>query len=268
MSLQSNTMSNPVPPSQEPVSIILVRKLVLLILLMVVAALGLLFLLRNARVYSPLLSHILSDAAIGLIAGFSSRWILRKQTTFLRITATLAFLVCALELLGWFTGWQIGLSPLQIGRSNVDWLSLGQLLLGTGVSILALYAWTFPVLVIEPAPHREVVQSLPRGLRQPAKRPRRSVTTPAIGSRRAGRTVRTAPVASPELSVKPRRRRITQRKPQLQLSTEEERRCPYCLEPIIQDDPRGTVECKICHTLHHGDCWAITGACQVPHYTA
>jgi hypothetical protein len=28
------------------------------------------------------------------------------------------------------------------------------------------------------------------------------------------------------------------------------------------------VECQICHTLHHADCWAITGTCQVPHYTA
>jgi hypothetical protein len=28
------------------------------------------------------------------------------------------------------------------------------------------------------------------------------------------------------------------------------------------------VECEICHTLHHADCWAITGACQVPHFTA
>jgi hypothetical protein len=25
------------------------------------------------------------------------------------------------------------------------------------------------------------------------------------------------------------------------------------------------VECKICHTLHHADCWAVTGACQIPH---
>jgi hypothetical protein len=268
MTLQSDIMSNPVPPSREPVSIILVRKLILLTLLMVTAALGLLLLLRHTRVFSPLLPHILSDAAMGLIAGFSARWILRKQTTVLRITATLAFLVGALELLGWFTGWQVGLSPLEIGRSSVDWLSLGQLLLGTGVSILALYAWTYPVLVIEPAPHREVVQSLPRGRRQSDKRSRRSAATPAIGSRKAGRTVRTSPVVIPELSAKPRRKRITRRKPQLQLSTEEERRCPYCLEPIIQDDPRGTVECKICHTLHHADCWAITGACQVPHYTA
>jgi len=25
------------------------------------------------------------------------------------------------------------------------------------------------------------------------------------------------------------------------------------------------VECPICHTMHHKDCWDITGTCQVPH---
>jgi ribosomal protein L37AE/L43A len=46
----------------------------------------------------------------------------------------------------------------------------------------------------------------------------------------------------------------------------EEHRCPYCLEPVKRNDPRGVVECDVCHTLHHADCWAITGTCQVPHY--
>jgi hypothetical protein len=25
------------------------------------------------------------------------------------------------------------------------------------------------------------------------------------------------------------------------------------------------VECEVCHTLHHKDCWDVTGICQVPH---
>jgi hypothetical protein len=24
-------------------------------------------------------------------------------------------------------------------------------------------------------------------------------------------------------------------------------------------------KCEVCNTLHHADCWAITGMCQVPH---
>jgi hypothetical protein len=45
----------------------------------------------------------------------------------------------------------------------------------------------------------------------------------------------------------------------------EEHRCPYCLDAVARTDPRGVKECEVCHTLHHADCWAITGICQVPH---
>jgi hypothetical protein len=41
--------------------------------------------------------------------------------------------------------------------------------------------------------------------------------------------------------------------------------CPYCLEEVKPNDPRGRVVCKICGTPHHADCWAITGKCEVPH---
>jgi hypothetical protein len=44
-----------------------------------------------------------------------------------------------------------------------------------------------------------------------------------------------------------------------------EDRCPYCLDIIKRQDPRGVKICDVCHTPHHADCWAITGKCQVPH---
>ncbi len=46
------------------------------------------------------------------------------------------------------------------------------------------------------------------------------------------------------------------------------RHIEFCLQEIEAHDPRGVVECDICHTPHHADCWAIAGACQVPHYNA
>jgi hypothetical protein len=46
----------------------------------------------------------------------------------------------------------------------------------------------------------------------------------------------------------------------------EEFRCPYCLEIVEKHDARGVRVCPVCHTHHHADCWAVTGACQVPHY--
>jgi len=256
MSMPANAMSNPATPPLEPVHIALVRKLILLILLMVVSALGLVLLLRGIQIYSLLLPHVLSDAAMGLIAGFSARWILRNQTVYLRIASVLAFLIGGLELLGWFTGWQIGLGPLKYGLSRVDWYSLGQLLLGTGIALLALYAWTQPSPTLAaPASTPKSTQRSPRPHQQLKKRPRRPVRP----------KVRSASAASAEQSAEPKRKRPSQ--PQLQLSDIEEHRCPYCLELIEPDDPRGAVECKICHTLHHADCWAITGACQVPHFT-
>jgi hypothetical protein len=54
-------------------------------------------------------------------------------------------------------------------------------------------------------------------------------------------------------------------KPAVQLAVYEEHRCPYCLEVVNRNDARGVVECQVCHTLHHKDCWDITGSCQVPH---
>lgn len=51
----------------------------------------------------------------------------------------------------------------------------------------------------------------------------------------------------------------------IQLAVVEEHRCPYCLDPVTRADSRGVKECDVCHTLHHADCWAITGFCQVPH---
>jgi hypothetical protein len=255
----ANAVSDPATPPLEPVQIVLVRKLILLSLLMIVAALGLVMLLRNIRIYSLFFPHVLSDAAMGLIAGFSARWVLRKQSAFLRIVSALAFLIGGLELLGWFTGWQIGLGPLKFGHATVDWYSLGQLFLGTGIALLALYAWTQPPpVVVEPAPEPKSVKRSPRPRQQLEKRPRRA----------ARPKLQPAPASIPEKPVEPKRKRLSKQKHQLQLSGEEEHRCPYCLELIEPDDPRGTVECKICHTLHHADCWAITGACQVPHYTA
>jgi hypothetical protein len=54
-------------------------------------------------------------------------------------------------------------------------------------------------------------------------------------------------------------------RPHVQIAVVEDHRCPYCLEPVKRSDPGGVKECEVCHTLHHADCWDITGVCQVPH---
>jgi len=51
----------------------------------------------------------------------------------------------------------------------------------------------------------------------------------------------------------------------VKLMGSEEHVCPYCLEEVIKNDPRGVVICKECGTWHHQDCWDVTGACGVAH---
>ena len=51
----------------------------------------------------------------------------------------------------------------------------------------------------------------------------------------------------------------------VKLTGTEEHRCPYCLEIVKKNDPRGVVVCPDCGTWHHKDCWDITGSCQVAH---
>lgn len=53
---------------------------------------------------------------------------------------------------------------------------------------------------------------------------------------------------------------------EIRLLGELEHRCPFCLEVVEKNDPRGVKICKVCHTHHHADCWAVTGACQAPHH--
>jgi hypothetical protein len=41
----------------------------------------------------------------------------------------------------------------------------------------------------------------------------------------------------------------------------EVRNCPYCLNPVGQDDDK--VRCPKCGVTHHADCWKANGRCSV-----
>ncbi len=171
--MPADIMPGRLPSASEPESIRLGRKTILLALVMIASALGLLFLFRTVKHSAPFLPHVLSAACMGLAAGLSTRWVMQKQTSVLRIVSSMAFIIGGLELLGWFTGWQIGFGPLKVGLSSVDWYSLGQFLLGTGIALLAMAAWSAPA------------GSLPRSV--PAQRTSRATAQPRppAGRRRA-----------------------------------------------------------------------------------
>ena len=260
-------MTTQKPAPHDPLYLVLPRKLVLLLLLMTTTAMGLVALLLHMRVSIPVLSYLLTDTILGLVAGFSARWILPRKVLVLRILASVAFVTGGLALLGWFTGWGFGINPSRAWHSGAGWWEAGQILLATGFALMALFAWRHVSRSVHPVVHTNAPKKMLHARRKPLKRPDRAPSPrPALpATNQAIQTAIQPVIAQP---VKAKRKRSGHSKPKLLLSDQEEHRCPYCLELIDPNDRRGIVECKICHTLHHADCWAITGACQVPHFTA
>ena len=255
------------PSPRDPLYLVLPRKLVLLLLLLISTAMGLVALLLQIRVSIPVLAYLLTDTILGLVAGFSVRWILPRKVLVLRILATVAFVTGGLVLLGWFTGWGFGINPSIAGRIGIGWWEAGQILLSTGFALLALFAWQRPSHSVHPVMRTNAPKKMLHARRKPQKRPDRAASPrPVLPA--TNQVIQ--PAVQPVIAqpAKAKRKRADHSKPKLLLSDQEEHRCPYCLELIDPNDRRGIVECKICHTLHHADCWAITGACQVPHFTA
>jgi hypothetical protein len=286
MNVRTAAMSSvnvPPPASHRPN---LMRRLVLLMLLVSAAALGVSILIRELPYFTvPIWREAFGAVALGLVAGLGARMTLRRRHGFVQLIAAVAALILGLSLLGYFTGWRSGLGPLHFGRSEVDWYDLARLVLGSLAAGLALAVGRrrVPRIVHPPAvtPPRQAVRS---GLRwRPAGRALKGLLSRWTGAhprplRVNGRSGRTAgssgaprsgvalrPGATPKAPVKPKRRGLIRRRPRVRLALVEEHRCPYCLDLVRRSDPRGVRECEVCHTMHHADCWAITGTCQVPH---
>jgi hypothetical protein len=231
--------------------------------------------------------NLAAAAGIGLVTGFFVRLLLANWNAFLRVIISLTGILSGLLILGGMTGWQYGIGPMSFSRPNTDWFGLGLVLLGSFSALVTGLAYR------DSAQRQSVVnQSSAGGIRPVGRQASTAVESTAIRSRAIPAKSRATPRRSGEktrknLDVKAKNgsakkkksagsiRQKTQtthpaikRRPakKIVLAPVEEHRCPYCLEPVKRNDPRGVVECSICHTLHHADCWAITGTCQVPHY--
>ncbi len=272
-------------------------KLVLFLLFITGIVLLLVLLNYNQTNLPQMWMTVFAAASIGLASGLGSRVLFYERPGFTRFSMALIALPLGLFGLGFFTNWKMGIGPLEPWLAGI--IDLGQLAqLGGGllVCILGLRAWWNPT-----ANYEEVVSQVHRSSRRREQaRTSSSVQLPrfsfphfnpprfqvpeswSLRSKGNGRLKlahrkksrardRLAPpveklmVSRPEQPVRPRRRKGLRRKPELQLSVYEEHRCPYCLEDVKRNDPRGVKECDICHTLHHADCWNVTGMCQVPH---
>lgn len=171
-----------------------------------------------------------------------------------------------------------------IDFSRLEASDAGHLAVSLLLAVMSLMAWHKPA--------RQAVEVEPLGHSQIEVEPRGNIGLSLASDGMSGSGARVhepvvwfrspAPSAAPRPRVRSRnrikptaksaaksaksvRRSRSRRKPQIQLAVVEEHRCPYCLDPVSRNDARGVKECEVCHTLHHGDCWAITGFCQVPH---
>lgn len=270
---------------QEHMSYNLPRKLVILLLMVVSASLWLYILFHERRLrYTVTVQEIMAGIVIALVAGLGAQLIMSQRDGLFRFVAAMAADVAGIYLLGFISNGKYGISKLSLLPHSMDYDGLN--LVGIGFVIILLISLLFrrTKVIVIPEPMQnlaplgeadnssfgqfEPVNSI--SISSPA-RPRISwprLFTPGTmeadhsnGHRaRIGR-IRPAK-AAPVIAYKGRRR---YRKARVQLALVEEHRCPYCLENVTHSDLRGVVECTICHTLHHKDCWDITGTCQVPH---
>lgn len=283
----------------------LFRKLVLLLLLVVALALGLVIAFRQKSNFPLLLFNVLSDVSLGLIAGIGSRLVLRQRHWFIQVLVSTATVLVGLYVLGYFTNWKSGIGPLpfslNLGKVNwldpahIPWRSLlrfkassanllitAHMVIAIDISWIALRAWkqsrSNERSIVDPVPsyssagNHGVLRSSPAAVQpRSSSFPRIRVpsgarTGPMIKRRKLDRPVlASASSPAPGRPSRAKRWNPMHRKPDIQFAAYEEHKCPYCFEVVKRNDPRGVVECEVCHTLHHKDCWDITGVCQVPH---
>lgn len=294
MATRALTMSNSLPTANRQRGF--TGRLVLLLLFVAGITFWTYFVYISQHAISKMLMTAFAALMISLAASLGARFLFYKRNWFVRLITAWGSLILGLFLLGIITNWRMGIGPVEFWRKTYDWVEIAQLGGGMFVALLGLGAWWHGPAVApvarksnrtskrRPTPVRE--ESPRRQQPTPSVRsePPRLAQTPAVRSsghrnavqlkvaKQARAITRSAPHAEKVVvgrltrTVRPARlRKLFQRKREMQISTHEEHRCPYCLEDVKRNDPRGVKECSICHTLHHGDCWDITGMCQVPH---
>jgi ribosomal protein L37AE/L43A len=234
------------------------------------------------------LMDLFAVLGMGLAAGAGARAAFYVSPGFVKFLSMLFVLPVGLFLLGILSNWQMGIGPLDPWLAGgIDWYQLARLGGAFLVAVLALEAWLKPASYSVPEPDARRSSDYDEHARRPASwqavsrssQPQAREVHPSVPRRnvrlkmgtRASAYSRTSPedgkiVLSHKTShSRSRHRKLSRRKPNLQISHVEEHRCPYCLDEVKRNDPRGVKKCSVCNAVHHADCWDITGSCQVPH---
>ena len=293
MALRSSTMSMPFSSEssteQTPERYNLLSKLAILCLMVIASSFWLLILFREKKLFpTTATQEIAAGIILGLVAGLGVQLVMSKRGLFFRFVVAMTADVAGVYLLGFISDGKYGISQFGWLPKAMDYDGLN--LIGLGLIVVLFFCLIFkPARVVmvpdanDPSPYSDTDYSSPVQVNLPNVRedinsdPSPRIMFPRVswssffstgslhvdrsnGRRRTGliQPARVKPAVAPK-----RRRR--KGKPRVQLALVEEHRCPYCLELVSRSDPRGVKECKVCHTLHHRDCWDITGSCQVPH---
>jgi ribosomal protein L37AE/L43A len=202
----------------------------------------------------PFLFSLAAAGGAGSLLGFCARAIFHGRTPWLRWTTALSALVFCLFLMGGFTRGFVGVSPVALPRPQPDWSAVA--LIGAGGVLAAL-----SLAARKP---RVLADASPAPIEEEASAARHANVRLVPGRADAPTKIRVPVLERIRVGIRGWKRRA--RKDEVRFVGAEEHRCPYCLQPIVNRDPRGVVTCPECHTRHHKDCWDITGMCQIPHY--
>lgn len=236
------------------------------------------------RTIAPSLLSLAATAGLGLVAGFSARYMLRGRAGLLRLLAAWAAILVGQLLLGLLTGGLIGVGPVRLPLNAPDWRGLWHSALSIWASLLALYAWPSQPTEAQPLEARRSIGQYPRevwraftewvrgameSLRRRFARGRASPDPSSVSARlQSAPAPQTRERRNGTSKHQLNRKRKAKRMREIHVMGTEESRCPYCLDIVQPNDARGIVMCPICRARHHADCWAITGMCQVPHHHA
>jgi hypothetical protein len=254
-----------------------------LLVLMNAALSGMVFLLmfafNNLTMALPLKYAVVGIT--GLTAGFTARRLLGSHTGALRLMAAITALIAGLIILNIYSLGFVGIDLAPRATGTPDWDSLIQVGVGTFPAILTLQAWKYKkpeIYAADMSRERRGLRLFPSRVGNWLERASLRMSGASTGSRESGsprvsfRTHSSSNGNAGRASLVKRQRRPKvfawarrAQANQVHLASTEEHRCPYCLEIVDENDPRGVEICPICHTYHHGDCWAVTGMCQIPH---
>lgn len=291
MSIRAATMSNSYSSTSRRPGFL--RKLIVALLFVMGIASAMALFHTYQRNISVFWMTVLAILSIGLASGSAARINFFQSSILMRFLINLIALPLGLFILGVLTNWQIGIGPLNPwADGNIPQDELMQLAGAFIVSTICLSAWRKPSpKIIESVEEVQPVRRSREPIAQPAIVAAPIVASPAQPRRSSRARARSQPKTPPRLKfmkaqkvrskTRPRAeklilsqtkapsrsklRKLFSRKPHLQISLYEEHRCPFCLEDVKANDPRGVKKCEVCNTLHHADCWEITGFCQVPH---